>query len=314
MIGATELAVAGVRPARERFAGQAWPLVSIVTPSFNQGRYIERTVRSVLAQDYPRIEYIVVDGLSVDQTPDILRRYSRKISRTIRERDSGQSNAINKGFAVASGQILAWLNSDDCYASPRVVSTAVDYLKTDEEVDLVYGRRKYTDENGYLWQWQPFQQFSQDLLMAADYIPQECCFWTREIFESSGPYIDESFDFAMDYELWLRFLKNGARFAAIPEFFGLFRNHDSQKTRSQWQNKGLPEIERLHKTYLDRDGVDEYGMYNAFNDHFAGFDRRRHPRSEKLRQWIWQCLVARAETAKGIAPLDGWVFERTCQV
>lgn len=296
--------------AGQRFAEEKRPLVTIVTPSFNQGRYLERTIRSVLNQDYPRIEYIVADSLSSDETADVLRKYSGRISRIIREKDRGQSHALNKGFSLASGRILAWLNSDDCYASPHVVSAAVEYLKSHSDIDLVYGRRKYVDENGYLALWFPYREFAPDQIMATDYIPQECCFWTREIFERCGACIDESFDFAMDYELWLRFLKNGARFAATNEFYGLFRWYPDQKSQSQWETKGLPEVERLLQQYCGIAKIDGHLLGELFWDHFVGFTRRDHPQAEGTRQRIWNCLEQRAKFASGTAPLDSWVFAR----
>jgi len=285
------------------------PLVTIVTPSFNQGQYLEKTILSVLRQDYPGIEYIVVDSMSTDETPGILARYAGYISRIIRDKDRGQSHALNKGFAMSSGQVMAWLNSDDCYASPRVVSDAVAYLKENPGVDLVYGRRKYIDATGFFELDYPYREFCQTTLMMTDYIPQECCFWRREIFDRAGAYIDENFDFAMDYELWLRFLASGACFASVNSFFGLFRYYQEQKSRSQWTNKGLPEVERLHERYLGRK-LEEQVFFGLFMDYYYGFERSRHPSSEQIRVNLSGLVGQLRQVAKGIAPIDGWVHHR----
>src|SRR5438128_8552250 len=125
---------------------EALPLVSIVTPSYNQGRFIEDTIRSVLAQDYPNLEYIVVDGGSTDHTLDVLRRYEGRL-RWVSEPDRGQSEAINKGFRMARGEIVSWLNSDDTYV-PGAIGKAVAHLGARPEVVMVYGEGYLLDEGG----------------------------------------------------------------------------------------------------------------------------------------------------------------------
>ena len=123
------------------------PLVSIITPSFNQAQYLEQTIQSVLSQDYPNIEYIIMDGGSTDGSVDIIKKYQDKIKYWVSEQDAGQTEAINKGFAKAQGEILAWINSDDSY-NPNAVSEAVKYLIENPNVAMVYADCNFIDENG----------------------------------------------------------------------------------------------------------------------------------------------------------------------
>lgn len=296
-------------PTSDRTTKNNRPLVSIVTPSFNQARFLERTIRSVLAQDYARIEYIVVDGMSDDETPDVLQKYEGLITKVIREPDNGQSDAINKGFKAATGDILAWINSDDCYTSSTVVSDAVASLANNPKYDLVYGRRKYVNGDGFVVLVRPYRDFSYDALKQSCYIPQECCFWTREIYERAGGFIDDTYNFAMDYELWMRMLKNGAQFLALKEFFGLYRLHAEAKSVAQWETLGLKEIPRVYSSYCDKILSPEE-MYDAYLDYHAGFNRIRNPRLEKTREFISSSFEKIMGSSNGFGPLDTWTFKR----
>lgn len=281
------------------------PLVSIVTPSFNQGRFIERTIRSVLCQSYPNIEYIVVDALSTDETPLVLQKYRKHITKIVQEKDSGQSDAIDKGFRLANGTILAYLNSDDCYASERVVADVVKKFEEYKQFDLIYGRRYIVDEKGlYLYSY-PFRHFNKEELLVADYMPQECCFWTKRIYDHCGGRIDKDLQFAMDYELWLRFLDHGADFLSVDNVFGLFRKHDLQKTEAAWRERGLPEIARLQSRYLGRT-VSQKDMELAYVAHYSGVGPNENTREFKVYKSIWRQIVRRNQLALGVSPLDVW--------
>jgi len=289
------------------------PLVSIITPSFNQAKFLERTIRSVLAQDYPRIEYIVLDAMSDDETPRVLQKYERFITKIIREPDSGQAEAINKGFKIASGNILTWINSDDCYSSSAVVSKAVAALTEKPQFDLVYGRRKHIDEQGYLVLVRPFREFSYEDLKLSCYLPQECCFWTRELYERAGGFVDETYNFAMDYELWMRMLQNGAKFLALKDFFGLYRLHENAKSVAQWETLGLREIPRVYQKYCDK-VLSPGEMYDAYLDYYAGFNRFRNPRLERTREMISSALEKIQAASNGLGPLDNWMFGREARL
>jgi glycosyltransferase involved in cell wall biosynthesis len=179
------------------------PLVSIVTPSYNQGRFIEATIKSVLEQDYPNLEYIVVDGGSTDNTLDILHKYSEKL-KWVSEKDNGQSDAINKGFKMARGEIVAWLNSDDTY-EPGAIQAAVDYFQKHKNVALVYGEGDIIDESGNkVKRFDATQDFDLwTLIHVWDYILQPTTFFKLDALQEVG-YLDVNLHWCMDWDLWIR--------------------------------------------------------------------------------------------------------------
>lgn len=286
------------------------PRVSIVTPSYNQGRFVERTILSVLRQDYPNLQYIFVDALSKDQTPRILKRYAGEIDIIIQEPDKGQSDALNKGFAKADGEILAYLNADDCYVSPSVVSNAVKELTGDTQVDLVYGKRYYINESGFFHNSYPFRDFDKDLLYSTCYLPQECCFWTRSIFDKAGSFVSVDNQFAMDYDLWMRLLASGATFKAIDDVYALFRWYPTQKSNSEWESHGLPEIAAIHRKYLGKE-VDPSEMSRLFMQHYSGFNQRLNPDQYELFDSLWHEENRLKRHVLGFAPLDHWMYSRS---
>lgn len=286
----------------------ASPKVSIVTPSYNQGKFVEKTILSVLCQNYSNLEYIFVDAVSNDETPDILERYRDRIDVLIIEPDKGQTDALNKGFQRATGDILAYINSDDCYANPRVISTAVQHFLDNPEIDVIYGRRNVIDDEGKFLHCMPYRPFSKDMLMLSDYIPQECVFWRRSIFEKSGFYVDMSFDFAMDYELWFRFLDHGAKFLSVNTFFGLFRWYADQKSQDQWRTKGLPEIARLHQKYLNQE-IEEKVMIGYFQEHNFLVNPLTQKEAFSFCSRLWETTNSHKRRVWRRRSLDEWMFE-----
>ena len=154
------------------------PLVSIVTPSYNQAQYLEQTLRSVLEQDYPRIEYMVIDGASTDGSVEIIRKYEDRLAYWVSEKDSGQAEAINKGFTRASGDIIAWLNSDD-YFLPGAVGAAVKAFDENPDVLLVYGDMLAVDERGRTINQLKYRQLTLDDLLCFQIIGQPAVFMRR---------------------------------------------------------------------------------------------------------------------------------------
>jgi glycosyltransferase involved in cell wall biosynthesis len=302
MNGSNEIAVA------PRFKSSQ-PRVTVVTPSFKQGQFIERTILSVLGQDYPNLQYIVLDSCSTDATPRILNKYRDRISIVVEEKDNGQADAINKGFQRADGEILAYLNSDDCYAAPNIVSHAVNYLLENPEADVIYGNRYYIDVNGFFRLSYPFRRFDENIIKRACYLPQECCFWTKEIFDRAGSRVNETYHFAMDYELWLRFIKHGARFQAVDHVYGYFRWYEGQKSVDEWESRGVPEIAKLQTEYFG-EAIPAKTMTNLFLQHYYGVNKAEDADGFRLYDSIWYEEVRLKLLTLQFAPLDHWVFPR----
>jgi glycosyltransferase involved in cell wall biosynthesis len=225
------------------------PLVSIVTPSFNQAAFLEATIRSVLAQDYSRIEYIIVDGGSTDGSLDIIRKHADRLAWWVSEPDRGQTDAINKGFAHAHGDILAWLNSDDTY-EPGAIREAVNCFQQFPEHGLIYGGANYINEAGqWIGEFDAAKTDWQRLRRGYVHIPQQAAFFRAGLWQQVGP-LDPSFYFAMDYDLWVR-LAARAPIRYVPCVWANFRLHTAGKTMAS-DERCWPEMVRVH--YRDGGG------------------------------------------------------------
>jgi glycosyltransferase involved in cell wall biosynthesis len=233
------------------------PKVSIVTPSFNQAKFLPQTLASVQQQDYPNIEHIVVDGGSTDGSVEILQK-SAKI-RWISQPDRGQVNALNKGFAMATGEIFAWLNSDDTM-NPNTVGVGVAALQK-TGADLVYGDVEIVDENGNVLKISRGIPFDfRILLYGINYIGQQTAFFRRSLWEKSGP-LREEFDNAFDYELWLRMSQHG-KFAYVPELRAQIRYHAAAKSVAR-NEITRADRERIRAEYWKRGGWPELFRHRA---------------------------------------------------
>ncbi len=206
------------------------PLVSIITPSFNQARYIEQTIQSVLGQDYPRIEYIVVDGASTDGSVEIIKKYADKLAWWLSEKDSGQADAINKGLARATGEIVAWLNSDDYYL-PGAVSAAVKIFEENPDVVLVYGNMLAVDERGNAFNTLTYKQLTLQDLLCFQIIGQPAVFFRREVLSKAG-MLDPTFHFLLDHHLWIRIAQHG-RILHVDQTWAAARYHAEAKNRAK---------------------------------------------------------------------------------
>lgn len=235
------------RPTSAEYSGHEArrPLVSVLTPSFEQARWLGDNLASVRDQTYEPIEHIVMDGGSNDGSLDLLERADNPSLHWRSEPDRGQTHALNKAFAESHGEIIGWLNSDDAYFGPTVVAEVVQAFDQRPDVAVVYGHALLVDADGLILQslWAP--PFDRTLLRLQDFIVQPAAFFRRDAIE--GELVDESFDYTMDYELWLR-LARRHRFARIDRIVAIDRHHASRKSYLL-ADIGRTDHARLRKMY-----------------------------------------------------------------
>jgi glycosyltransferase involved in cell wall biosynthesis len=219
------------------------PLVTVVTPSFNQGRFIRDTIDSVLSQDYPNLEYWVIDGGSHDETQDVLKSYGNRLS-WVSERDQGQADAVNKGFRRAKGEIFGWLNSDDTYW-PGAIQKAVQFFQANPDISMVYGEAYNVDAQGKFIERYYTEGFDYHRLAETCFICQPTVFLRRHVFEEVGP-LDVTLHYCLDYEYWMRVGKR-FRVGYMPEMLATSRFHGAAKTvakRREAYQEIIPIIQR----------------------------------------------------------------------
>lgn len=204
--------------------------ISMVTCSYQQGKYLDATIRSILDQQYPNLEYFVVDGGSRDQSVEVIQRHQDKLTAWVSEKDRGQTHALAKGFAQAKGDILGWLCSDDILL-PGALQKVAAYFEAHPEVDFIYGNALWIDaQGGYIRpkKEMPWNRFI--FMFDHNYLAQPSCFWRRSLFEKVGG-LDESWNLGMDSDLWMRF-SHHTRPHYINEYLGCMRDYPEQKTQA----------------------------------------------------------------------------------
>lgn len=234
------------------------PRISIVTPSYNQGAYLDETIRSVLDQGYPNLEYLVLDGGSTDNSVDIIRRHEDRIDYWVSEPDGGQYDAISRGLQRSTGEIMAWINSDDKYM-PWAFSTIADIFVRFPEIEwLTSAHPTHWNVKGQVIRCGSREGYSREAFRrganlpgcgwyAPAWIQQESTFWRRSLWERAGGYVDSSFRFAGDFDLWARFFEH-AELCVVSSALGGFRKHSLQKTAIH-QEKYLTEAKRILRRY-----------------------------------------------------------------
>lgn len=218
-------------------------LVSIITPSFNQAAFLEATIQSVLAQTYPNIEYILIDGASDDGSLAIIKRYQKHFTYWQSNKDAGQTDAINQGLTRAKGKYQAWINADDILL-PNAVEEAVKYLDQHSETGLVYGQADFINASGkIIGQFPAAQTDYKKLMRGYVHVPQQAAFWRSDLWKKVGP-LDQSFFFAMDYDLWVRLAKV-SQVNYLARKWAQFRLHGESKTMIN-DMRAWPEMLKVH--------------------------------------------------------------------
>lgn len=245
---------------------------SVVTPTYNHKKYIETTIKSVIANksDSYEIEYIVVDGSSTDGTQDVVNEYIDDITEFISEPDEGQADAINKGFAHATGDICAYINSDDYYY-PGAFEKVAKVFQENPDVDVIYGNCLFVTEDEqffrYFTEIEPYDEYR--LTSCSDFIMQPSCFWRKKIYEECEEFTKD-FHFGFDWEMWCRMAKLGAKFHYEPELFAVNRDFEETKTSTGGDTRlsELKQINKLHKRSI---------LPHAYYSYTQGDLRDRYP-------------------------------------
>jgi cellulose synthase/poly-beta-1,6-N-acetylglucosamine synthase-like glycosyltransferase len=228
------------------------PKVSIITPSYNQAKFLEETIQSVISQDYPHIEYIIIDGGSSDGSIEIIKKYESRISYWVSEKDQGQADAINKGFAVATGEYIGWLNSDDCL-SPGAIKKVVDAFILDPDVEFIYGDIDQ-GESPLTSEKLPGREISlEQILISGDVpIPQQGSMWRRSVLDRIGG-LGTAWHVVLDREFFMRMALK-CKIQHLPVTLGFFRYHADSKSISQMA-RWIDELPQMLKVFLDRDDL-----------------------------------------------------------
>jgi len=253
--------------------------IGIVTPSYNHAKYLGATIESVLSQAYPNLLYYVQDGGSNDGTLELLQSYGDRL-RWRSEPDTGQANAINRGFAQVDSEIMAYLNSDDTLL-PGTLAYIARFFQCHPYVDVVYGHRVNIDRNGQEIGRCVLPPHDAEALKWADYVPQETMFWRRRVWDKIGP-IDEDLQFALDWDFILRAQAAGFNFQRVPRFLACFRIHEKQKTTAM-MGVGNQEMFRLRRVHLGREPE-----YSEIEHSISAYLRR-----QILFHWLYKCGLLR---------------------
>lgn|SRR5574341_171670 len=225
-----------------------WPKISIVTPSYNQAEFLERTILSVLNQNYPNLEYIIIDGCSTDGSVEIIKKYEKYLTYCVSEKDSGTVEALTKGFAKATGAILAWLNSDDLYLPDALNTVAVSFSR-EPHIDVVYGNMYRIDPKDRIiveHRQTPFLRLGY--LYGGFDLLQPGTFWQKDVFLKCGG-MDSTCSFSFDTHLFFRFVSQGAKFKFVRNFVACFRVHPNSKT-STISHIGNKESAEIRGSYI----------------------------------------------------------------
>ncbi|MEO6906821.1 MAG: glycosyltransferase family 2 protein [Abditibacteriaceae bacterium] len=260
---------------------KAWPRISIVTPSFNQGQFIEETIRSILLQGYPDLEYIIIDGGSTDESVEIIKKYEPWLTYWVSEKDRGQAHAINKGMSKATGNVLCWLNSDDTYL-PAVIQHVSAQINI-EIPQLLFGNcSHYVESTARNYGSDVVECHKKRNIILCDYIIQPSSFWTRKAWAETG-VLDETLKYSFDWDWFIRARNANVGFHPEDKYLSMYRIHDSHKTGTGGKERIL-ELSHVYETHV--------GLIAArlFREHQA-----RKSQIRMTRKWIRRLFLSKWE-------------------
>ena len=281
------------------------PKVSVITPSYNQGRFIERTIQSVLSQQFAgSLEYLVMDGGSRDETVPILRRYGDCIQ-WVSEKDDGQGDAVNKGIRRSHGEILGWMNSDDIYY-PGAINAACDFFAAHPEIDVVYGNANHIDEHDQVLEPYPTEDWDFERFKERCYICQPAIFLRRSVVERVGP-LDPRLYFCMDYEYWIRLALAGARFSRVDHLVAGSRMYATNKTLGG-HVKSHVEINDMLRAHFTR--VPDRWLFNYAH---LVLDDRGIPRDDRLQFTMFVSALSLSAAVRWNRRISRSMVQTVCQ-
>jgi glycosyltransferase involved in cell wall biosynthesis len=234
---------------------QNYPKITVVTPSYNQGQFIEQTILSVIGQNYPNLEYIIMDGGSSDNTVEIIKKYEKHISYWVSAKDNGQAEAINRGFARSTGSILAWLNSDDYYL-PNTLFTVAKQLPTDKPSILIGNCIHTVDGTNKIFGSRVDKKHQSTNLLLEDYVIQPSSFWNKLTWEEVGT-LDEKLHYVFDWDWFIRALNKNVVFNSCQDYLSVYRIHKNHKTGSG-STKRNDELLYIYQKYAPKEITDLY--------------------------------------------------------
>ena len=283
------------------------PKITIVTPSYNQGAYLEDTITSVLDQGYPNLEYIVIDGGSTDNSVEIIRKYAHRLSCWLSEKDNGLYHSLQKGFERSTGEIMGWINSDDMHHK-RSLFTIAELFGAFPQINWLMGKNSFYDETGKMFvfdhdkfneRWSKWRMYDLD----GKFIQQESVFWRRSLWDKSGGYIDSSLSLAGDADLWLRFFRHDELYSTTFLLSG-FRIRNGNQKSSEQLHEYMEELKGLIRREVKLGNAGYYLLYIRLIKLIANFIPVRKLRNSLI------CKTMKITPKLMYRPPDGYFFRK----